>query len=269
MSLGDLYSPEAINLVANNFAEVVKGFDVNGFTNQAVHNAKGLPFKQKTSAIASTLREYLPPEDQLALQAISDSLGPKLKRTENNGLQVFFYMPHSDLLSTFAVTPDTALFDRAVEVNLELTSRFTAEFSIRHFLEARFDRCLGILSNSIEDSDPHIRRLISEGTRPRLPWAKQLMQVRREPRMTLFILERLKLDPCRYVTRSVANHLADIGKDDLTLLLDICKSWVDHAESHRLKDRESRELLWIVRHALRYPSKKGSKDAMDIRIRAR
>jgi 3-methyladenine DNA glycosylase AlkC len=267
--LSDLYSAHTIWLIGESFKDVVEGFKIKAFRKDAEDESQGLPFKEKTASIGKVLRRYLPADEMTALNALSDSLGPKLNQTENNGLRVMFYMPHSHVLKGFASTGDKELFDRAVGVNFALTSRFTAEFSIRPFLKARLDRCLKLLSERISDPDPHIRRLISEGTRPRLPWAGHLYDIREDPSFTMPLLEALKTDDCRYVTRSVANHLGDIGKDHRDLLLNTCERWTLISESKGLSIESAKELRWIVRHALRHPAKKGDRIALNLRMRAK
>ena len=110
------------------------------------------------------------------------------------------------------------------------------------------------------DNDPHVRRLCSEGTRPRLPWSVKIDSFVKDPSPSIPILEQLKNDPDLYVRRSVANHVGDIAKDNLELALDLCRAW--------LKDA-SPELKWVVRHALRNPVKKGNQKAIDLRKKAK
>lgn len=101
-----------------------------------------------------------------------------------------------------------------------------------------------------------MRRLCSEGTRPRLPWAIRIPEFVKDPRPVLPILESLKDDPDLYVRRSVANHLGDIAKDHADLVLEICRNWLEDASPQR---------RWLIRHALRYPAKKGEKNAIKLR----
>ena len=117
-----------------------------------------------------------------------------------------------------------------------------------------------VLDKWSEDPNPHVRRLTSEGTRPRLPWAMRIPSFIEDPSPVLPILERLKNDPDLYVRRSVANHMGDIGKDHLDLLLETCERWLAGA---------SKELKWVIRHALRHPSKKGNEAALRIRAAAK
>ena len=136
------------------------------------------------------------------------------------------------------------------------TRRFSAEFSIRFFLLQETERTLARLMEWTRDSDPHVRRLCSEGSRPRLPWAQRLPAFVRDPRPTLPILEALKDDPDLYVRRSVANHLGDIAKDHPQLVFEICERWAGGASPER---------KWLIRHAVRHPAKKGVKAALRLR----
>jgi 3-methyladenine DNA glycosylase AlkC len=142
----------------------------------------------------------------------------------------------------------------------EITRRATAEFSIRHFLIRWPKRTLTRLMEWVRDPDPHVRRLCSEGSRPRLPWAMRIPAFVGDPRPVLPILEALKDDADLYVRRSMANHLGDIAKDHPEQALEICESWLDGASSER---------KWIIRHALRHPAKRGVRAALRLRMVAR
>ena len=138
----------------------------------------------------------------------------------------------------------------------ELTKRFSAEFSIRPFLIRWPERTLTHLQEWTSDCDPHVRRLCSEGTRPRLPWATRIPAFIKNPRPVLPILEALKDDADLYVRRSVANHLGDIAKDHPRLAFELCERWLEGA---------TKERKWLLRHAVRHPAKKGVKAALRIR----
>jgi 3-methyladenine DNA glycosylase AlkC len=112
----------------------------------------------------------------------------------------------------------------------------------------------------MKDANPHVRRLTSEGTRPRLPWASKIDSLVKDPGPSIPILEELKNDPDLYVRRSVANHIGDIAKDHLDFALDLCESWLPNA---------SKELKWVIRHAVRHPAKKKVQRALDIRVLAK
>jgi 3-methyladenine DNA glycosylase AlkC len=146
-------------------------------------------------------------------------------------------------------------FDASMKAMYEITKRFTAEFAIRPFLIRYEKETLKILSQWVMDENEHVRRLVSEGTRPRLPWAMRLPSFITNPKPTLKLLEKLKDDPSEYVRRSVANHLNDITKDNPDLALDVLAQWAKGA---------SKERLWIIRHALRSLVKQGHPQALAI-----
>lgn len=265
-SLAALLSHRAIELIGESFGS---SLDVDTFVSEAVESVQGKGLKARALAIANCLREALPSHDASALAALRASWGPGLTDTKDNGLQGLFYMPHSALLGGFADTKDDELFAAALDANFELTCCFTAEFSIRPFLQARLEQTLQALRARIQDPNPHVRRLISEGTRPRLPWASHLYDIREDPSITLPLLTALRDDPDRYVTRSVANHLGDIGKDHRILLLQTCDQWLDDLDQNETPAAVAKERRWLIRHAIRYPAKKQDPIALELRQRAR
>lgn len=137
----------------------------------------------------------------------------------------------------------------------ELTQRFSAESSIRAYLVHHPEATYARLLEWSSDPNVHVRRLVSEGTRPRLPWAPRLRAYQEDPRPVLALLERLKDDPERYVQRSVANNLNDIGKDHPDLAVETCRRWLVGAPPAR---------EWIVRHALRSLVKRGHPGALAV-----
>ncbi len=163
----------------------------------------------------------------------------------------FLYMPYAFFIATHGLD----YWEESMRAQYELTQRFTAEFSIRPFLIHHQDRTLARLSEWAHDPSPHVRRLVSEGTRPRLPWAMRLPAFQKNPRPVLALLEQLKNDPELYVRRSVANNLNDIGKDNPALLFKTSAEWMKKASPER---------EWLVRHALRSRIKAGEPRALSI-----
>ena len=161
----------------------------------------------------------------------------------------FLYLPHVSFVRAHGL----AAFDAAIAEQHALTRRFTAEWSIRPFLEAEPERTLAVLSAWARDPSPHVRRLVSEGSRPRLPWAPRLRRFVEDPRPALALLELLRDDPSPYVRRSVANHLNDVGKDHPALLLETARRWLRGASPERRK---------LVAHALRSLARRGEPGAL-------
>jgi 3-methyladenine DNA glycosylase AlkC len=206
------------------------------------------------------MRAHLPARYEDALEVLLRSLTPPHTRTEGLGLGVFFYLPHVSFVAAYGL--DRAgnggrdPFEASMRAQYELTRRFTAEFSLRVFLQQEQQRTLAQLLQWTRDPDPHVRRLCSEGSRPRLPWAERIPAFVTDPRPTLPLLEALKDDPDLYVRRSVANHLGDIAKDHPELAFEVCARWLAGA---------SEERKWLIRHAVRHPAKHGVKAALRLR----
>ena len=144
-------------------------------------------------------------------------------------------------------------YDIAVELLRDLTMRFSMEGSIRPFIEMRPQETLKRFGVWALDSNYHVRRLVSESTRPRLPWAPRITL---DPADPIPLLDILHADPTRYVTRSVANHLNDISKIQPDLVLESLSKW---RTVHR---QEPAELAWIESHALRTLVKQGHPESL-------
>lgn len=131
-------------------------------------------------------------------------------------------------------------FDQGLALVADLTSRLTGEFALRTFLAADLDRTLKAALRWTDSPDEHVRRLASEGTRPRLPWARRVPAILDDPQSTVPILDALHLDPSPYVRRSVANHLNDISRGDPALAVEVATRWLATPDAAA-----------VVRHALR------------------
>lgn len=143
--------------------------------------------------------------------------------------------------------------DRALDLLHAATKRFSMEFYIRAFLDRWPDETLARLTLWTDDPNYHVRRLVSEGTRARLPWAQRL---KLDPMVPLKFIHKLHADPTRYVTRSVANHLNDIAKLDADVALAAVDAWHDAGQ------QTDKELAWMTSHALRTLIKDGHPGAM-------
>jgi 3-methyladenine DNA glycosylase AlkC len=135
-----------------------------------------------------------------------------------------------------------------------LTPRWSSEGPIRPFIERHPDLTYEHLRRWAFDPDEHLRRLVSEGTRPRLPWAPQLRQLIADPSPNIELLDRLVDDPAAYVRRSVANHLNDISKDHSDVAVDLARRWLLRGDG----------AAWVVRHGLRTLVKHGDPHALEL-----
>ncbi len=249
--LKNYYGPEVPARIARMIKEVDSGFDEEAFLADALDGYQALELTPRARQIAQALGRHLPQDHERAIEILIASLGPKLQAAELTGMDVFVYLPHVFFIAEFGVDH----FEASMRAQYELTQRFSAEYSIRVFLERYLQQTLGRLHVWAFDSNVHVRRLVSEGTRPRLPWAPRLRAFQDDPRPVLELLELLKDDPELFVRRSVANNLNDIGKDNPAALIETCRRWMKDASPQR---------SWLVRHALRSAVKRGEPEALEI-----
>lgn len=145
-------------------------------------------------------------------------------------------------------------WDRSLIALKNLTSSSTSEFAIRSFLLKDQKRCLHVMSLWAENKNEHVRRLASEGARPRLPWGQAIPSLVNDPRPAFPILLKLLRDDSLYVRKSVANHLNDVSKTHPELLLKLIRE-------QKGQDPHSD---WILRHASRTLLKKGHPEALGL-----
>jgi 3-methyladenine DNA glycosylase AlkC len=259
-SLAALLDGEAIECLAHNLALVYPRFDRESFQRAALEGLRPLAILQRGRHLAHALRRHLPERYEDAVRILIRSLTPPLSGTDDLGLAVFFYLPHVAFVAEYGLDAENNggrdPFEISMRAQYELTRRFSAEFSMRPFLIRWPERTLARLMEWTRDADPHVRRLCSEGARPRLPWAVRIPAFIQDPRPVLPILEALKDDADLYVRRSVANHLGDIAKDHPALAFELCARWLEGASAER---------KWLIRHAVRHPARQGVKAALRLR----
>ncbi len=210
-----------------------------------------LELKPRFGLIADKLREYLHQDYPVALNsllAILDDDRHSFEPIEDPGFRLLS-------IPTFVERYGLEHPQESLDAMYIITRHSSCELAIRPFITRYPAQTMTNLRAWAQDSNEHVRRLVSEGSRPRLPWAPQLRQFIADPSPALALLEHLKDDSSLYVRRSVANHLNDIGKDHPQLLLERMSAW---------KDGASTERLWLINHALRSLIKKGDPGALAI-----
>jgi 3-methyladenine DNA glycosylase AlkC len=193
---------------------------------------------------------------------ITESLGKVLPADYRQALDVLYLVDESCNGFPYLFFPDfVEVFGRggsdhkdSMEALERFTQRSSAEFAVRPFILDRPAEMADQLLRWAEHESEHVRRLASEGSRPRLPWAPALPMFKQDPSPVLPVLERLKADPSLYVRKSVANHLNDIAKDHPELVIAIAKRWKG---DNPLTD-------WIVRHACRTLIKRADPAIMEL-----
>lgn len=237
-----IFNRSLVTDLAASFVRAHPKFAKDAFVRDAMRGLDDLELKDRVLHIMKAMHAHLPSRYPDALRVVVGSLGEETS--------AFKYWPHTMFVATYGTSAEDVA--RSLEAQRVLTERFSCEFSIRPFLELHPDATLAAMRAWVEDENHHVRRLVSEGTRPLLPWAPRVSWLQREPKRLLPFLEALKDDDSDYVRRSVANHLNDVAKAHPDLVCEVAERWLT-------PKRRS-----LVRHALRTLVKRGHPRALAI-----
>ncbi|HEX5051035.1 MAG TPA: DNA alkylation repair protein, partial [Planctomycetota bacterium] len=226
-------------------------FERRRFERLAIDGLDALELKARVRHVAAALEATLPPAFAEAASVLERSLAPARLDTDLSAMR-----SGPQGLAGWAVWPMTEFVARrglgepvrALAALHAMTQRSTAEYAVRPFLQQHTELAFATLRTWVADPNPHVRRLVSEGSRPRLPWGMQLGMLIADPTPTLPLLEVLQHDASDYVRKSVANHLNDIAKDHA----DVVAAWLE-----RHLPGASRELTALLRRASRTLVKRG------------
>jgi len=248
--LKEAFNAESVNRLAELLAAAHPNFPARDFSRRILRTLPQLELKDRVRLIAKAIAEFLPPEPVRALPILEAVI-----KTENHprGVAGFQAWPLTQVVEDIAITePELALATLQ-----KLTTVMSAEFAIRPFLIEHQRLTLSTLKKWARDPNVHVRRLVSEGTRPRLPWGQRIPVFQKDPSICLPLLKILRRDPEIYVRKSVANHLNDFSKDHPDWLVQELATWIsEYPECPRIS--------WIVRHACRSLIKAGHPAALQL-----
>jgi 3-methyladenine DNA glycosylase AlkC len=247
------FSPALVRRLAADLERAQPGFAPGPFIRQATDGLDQLELLERGKHIARALRDHLPRHYPEAIAVLLAALGPEHASAElvGAGMAPFYYLPHT----LFVAEHGLEHFELSLHAQYELTKRFSAEGSIRAYIAQDPERTFAQLRLWTSDPNPHVRRLTSEGTRLRLPWASRVAWLDANPARVLELLELLKADPASVVRRSVANNLNDLSKVHTELAVDTCRAWFASGSPHTRQ---------LVRHALRSLVKRGHRGALSV-----
>jgi 3-methyladenine DNA glycosylase AlkC len=243
----NLLNPTLVRASSAAMATAWSAFDRKHFERVALKDLDALEMKARAMQIADALEATLPPDFDAACSVIEAALAPPIasdgiaSAREGEGLAGWIVWPLGEFVARRGIRQP----ERALCALHALTQRLTAEWAIRPLIVAHPQLVFDTLLAWTRDPSPHVRRLASEGSRPRLPWGLQLKMLIADPSPTLPILEALLDDESAYVRRSVANHLNDIAKDHPQLVVDWVQRHLPAASTERraLLSHASRTLI--------------------------
>lgn len=253
----NLLNAALVDRMAAHLQRAWLGFDAPAFAAQATAGLEALEMKARAMQLADALEATLPADFDHAATVLESALAPawpgdRLGSDDpcRDGLEGWALWPAGEFVARRGLGQPA----RGLQALHALTQRFSAEFAIRPFIAAHPALAFDTLQRWTNDPSTHVRRLVSEGSRPRLPWGLQLKALIQDPAPTLPLLRALMDDDSEYVRRSVANHLNDIAKDHPAVVT----GWVrEHAPGG------TGTRLALLRHASRTLVKRGDPDMLD------
>uniref|UniRef100_Q31EX6 DNA-3-methylpurine glycosylase n=1 Tax=Hydrogenovibrio crunogenus (strain DSM 25203 / XCL-2) TaxID=317025 RepID=Q31EX6_HYDCU len=227
--LKNFYNAELIHALADTLSLYEPNFKRDAFQKAVLNNEwEMLELKQRIQTISLTLNRFLPNDFAQAAHILTQTA---------QHFKGFEYIFFPDYIEQFGQNH----YDISVQALEAMTPYSSAEFAVRPLIERYPQKMMAQLLQWTQSENEHVRRLASEGCRPRLPWAKALKKFQHDPHPILPILEALKQDDSRYVRKSVANNLNDISKDHPELVLQTAQKWIGE---HPHTD-------WILKHGCR------------------
>jgi 3-methyladenine DNA glycosylase AlkC len=245
----DVFDRSAVQFLADRIAGVQRSFDPSAFVEQVVRDLPPLSLTGRSDRITRGLRDHLPGDFARCIATLRKAVGPDDGTGGIEGMGGFRYLPILNFVSTYGLEePDLSL-----DALQHFTRYFSGEFAIRHFIVRHPRKAMSAIRRWAADSDWRVRRLASEGTRPRLPWGVRLKAFVVDPSPVIELLETMRDEPHETVQRSIANNLNDISRDHPQRVVDMAGRWVANATPDRQK---------LVRHALRTLIKQGHAGAL-------
>lgn len=247
----DYFDEKLAERLAHDIQVHYPAFDTSAFVAFVAERVPPLELKARVATIADGLQKYLPSHYPNALSILYATFGEELAAEAGMFDTGYHLMPIAYFVEVYGLEHP----ELSVAAAYEITKRFSSEFAIRPYIAQHTEYTMARLQEWADDPNPHVRRLVSEGTRTRLPWASQLPQFMKDPSPVLELLTILRDDESAYVRKSVANNLNDISKDHPQLVINTLRNWLIETTPHR---------EWIAKHALRTLIKAGNRDALDL-----
>lgn len=245
-----LFNEDRVSYLGSLLEVGIPDFDRPGFETAVMSKMFDLELKERIAHIAGVLEAHLADDFEDAADQIRNSLPPPLDPTlEDDDFGDFIMAPFGKFVEDHGLDH----YEVSMELLKDLTMRFSMEGPIRAFISNEPERTMRVFEEWARDDNYHVRRLVSESTRPLLPWAAR---IELPVDAALPLLDVLHGDATRYVTRSVANHLNDITKIEPSMTYGAIRRWREAGE------QKPDELEWMIRHSLRTLVKRGEPEAM-------
>lgn len=238
ISITDAFGEGLAILLAHKIAFVYKSFPKKEFCSSVKREVVGKRYIERVEIIAHNLKQYLPEKYPDALAILLQILGPENSKETGMFTNFYWLMPVGKYIEKYGLDH----FSLSLSAIAEVTKRNTGEYAIRPFARMYPDKTLRMCTRWARSKNFHLRRLASEGLRPKLPWAQKLDTWNTNPKSVFEVLEILKEDEVMFVKKSVANHLRDWMKVNPKAAQKIIDTWSKSKNNHT---------QWILKHAQR------------------
>ncbi len=245
------YGRDLAILLADKICTVYPSFQKQDFIDTVDRKTNDLELKERIKIITEALHDYLPLQYAEVVKILISILGPPNPYETGMFKEGYWIMPIAFFVETHGIDD----FEISTNAIYQITQRNTGEYAVRPFVERYPKQMSSLMLEWSFDTNVHVRRLSSEGMRPRLPWARKLDQFISDPKPILPILDNLKQDESLFVKKSVANNINDILKDNYDIGIKLVKKW---------SGSQNTNTQWIIKHALRNELKKGNTEAIDL-----
>lgn len=255
----NMYNEQFFNRFTKDLQLVIKDFDDREFVSQIMDNEwENRELKQRCMHITTILKKFLPADYKKAITKIFELLD-YVKNTQPDFSKIDdtkfgLTLEYGPVLDNYVEQYGLDDYETSVKAIEKITQFTSCEFSVHPFIIKYPDKMMQQMLVWSKHEHWGVRRLASEGCRPRLPWAIALPNLKENPAPIIPILENLKNDPARFVRLSVANNLNDIAKDNPQTVIDLMKRW----------QGESKEVDWIIKHGSRTLLKQGNPEMMEL-----
>ncbi|MFK8284851.1 DNA alkylation repair protein [Capnocytophaga canis] len=237
-SITEKFGANLAELLAEKINRVYLDFNSKNFIKDTGNKVIGQTYTQRIITIADLLKNYLSADYKEALRVLLSILGEENPNQTGMFTHYYWILPIGKFVERYGINHFT-LSMNAIE---EITKRNTGEYAVRPFIRKYPEKSLEIIEKWAKSPNFHLRRLASEGLRPKLPWASKLDTFVENPAPVFQILELLKDDEIMFVKKSVANHLTDWLKMNKEAVLPLI---------HRWKTFENPHTQWIIKRATR------------------
>lgn len=238
ISITESFGENLANLLSKKIVAVHKNFPSKDFCENVKKQVVNKSYTQRIEIIADNLKQHLPEKYTEALSILMQILGPENEQETGMFTNFYWLMPVGKFIEKYGLDH----FTQSVSAIEEVTKRNTGEYAIRPYARKYPDKTLAVCKKWAQSKNFHLRRLASEGLRPKLPWAPKLYIWNEEPELVFEILEILKEDEIKFVKKSVANHLRDWIKVNPKEASKILTYW---------SKSKNENTHWILKHAQR------------------